>query len=53
VNLLILPGLKGLKWIQSLTAALDVKNVGDVSFRDAQNFPLPGRMFLGTVEARF
>jgi outer membrane receptor protein involved in Fe transport len=53
VNLLALPALNGLRWVRSLNAGLDVKNVGDVSFRDAQNFPLPGRMFLGTIEARF
>ncbi|MEW6442979.1 MAG: TonB-dependent receptor [bacterium] len=52
-NLLFLPGLERLKWVRSLNAGLDVKNVGDVSFRDAQNFPLPGRLFLGTLEARF
>lgn len=53
VNLEAVPGLGTIPWVRSLSAGLDVKNVGDVSYRDAQNFPLPGRMFLGTVQAKF
>lgn len=52
-NLEALPGVGRIPWARSVSVGLDVKNAGDVSYRDAQNFPLPGRMFLGTIEARF
>lgn len=52
-NLEAMPGLGKIPWVRSLSVGLDVKNVGDVSYRDALNFPLPGRMFLGTIQAKF
>jgi hypothetical protein len=53
LNLLALPGLRGLRAFDSLSAGLDVKNVGDVSVKDVRGLPLPGRGFFGTIQATF
>ena len=53
LNLLALPRLERWKGIESLSLALDVKNVGNVFFKDVLDFPLPGRAFFGTLQASF
>jgi len=53
LNLLALPGLRGLRAMDSFSAGLDVKNVGDVSVKDVRGLPLPGRGFFGTIQATF
>ena len=53
LNLLALPRLDRWKGIRSLSLALDVKNVGDVSVKDIRGLPLPGRGFFGTIQASF
>ena len=53
LNLLALPRLDQWKGIRSLSLALDVKNVGDVSVKDIRGLPLPGRGFFGTIQASF
>jgi iron complex outermembrane receptor protein len=53
LNLLALPGLRGLRALESFSVGLDVKNVGDVSVKDVRGLPLPGRGFFGTIQATF
>ena len=53
LNLLSFSYLDRLNWFRKWTLTLEVKNVGDVSAYDAQNFPLPGRMFFCTMHALF
>ena len=53
LNLLALAGLERWRWIESLSLALDVNNVGDVSVKDVRGLPLPGRAFFGTIQASF
>ena len=53
LNLLALPGLERWRWFESLSLALDVNNVGDVSVKDVRGLPLPGRAFFGTIQASF
>ena len=53
LNLLSLPGLERWKGVESLSLGLDVKNVGNVYFKDILGLPLPGRAFFGTIQASF
>ena len=51
LNMMALPGIRTLGWLDKWTLNFEVSNVGDVSAYDAQLFPLPGRMFFGTIHA--
>jgi outer membrane receptor protein involved in Fe transport len=51
LNLLAVPVLKRVEWMQKWTLSFEVKNVGDVSAYDSVFFPLPGRMFFVTILA--
>ena len=53
LNLLALPPFERWKCLESLSLALDVKNVGNVFAKDVLGLPLPGRAFFGTVQASF